>query len=411
MSKKPEEQKEEHKLLDYFIQCMRAETFNPLEKHTFISINVPLEVIVVSTDPKLIVTDQKHKVQCEVSKEALLKMKQRYPNYKLKDLNRKTLFLNRFAPHTNLDGHRNLLLTLHIYEFDITENEKDRKIAKNIKDLATDEEILSRFWFIEYKDLRRFINAETDPEKLPSLEKVALREGTAKPIECILKFKPNKKYGDELGKPIIEYDKLDDDEEDKIREEANHNLLKEKEEKKREKEIARQHAKELKQKPRNLSKQLTEYAVSEALKKAKSEDGTIMKENVADFIQKSLKMYNESDKRKSVSKNSVRKSTVSKKDLVPKQANPSEMKFKLKGFREFVSWREKTGALPKDATDVSDVLKNSKTGGMQIGFIAPEKPARKAFEGMVSTMTPEKKRIRSEGTISASKSVTKRFKP
>jgi len=73
------------------------------------------------------------------------------------------------------------------------------------------------------------------------------------------------------------------------------------------------------------------------------------------------------------------------------------MVFTKKEFEKSLEYRNKTGSFSKEVTDVSDMLRNRPCKGMEIQFILKsslDPPRKKAFEGMVSTMTPEPKKIK-----------------
>ena len=280
MEKKAEEDQDQKKkkLLNLFIECMRIETLNALDKHSYVSKDVPLECLVVSVDPHFVISDGIHKVVCELSHDALINMKQYYPDIKLKDLDKHNITLMRYAPHTNLGSNGDITLTLHVYEmsYKTYEGEKPQKIPAKIKDLVKDDEIKSRNWLSVYKHLRRFINRE-GVENLPGLESIIEDSHSKVSIGRIIKFK-GEKVGtrDELGKAIVPYDKFDNEAESRLRDEAMKTLEKEKVDKKLEKEKGREKAKELKEKPRDMKKQLTEYAVSKVI--AKSSQNNLVKQ-------------------------------------------------------------------------------------------------------------------------------------
>eukprot|EP01022_Parablepharisma_sp_SALTPOND_P020343 TRINITY_DN3687_c1_g1_i1.p1 TRINITY_DN3687_c1_g1~~TRINITY_DN3687_c1_g1_i1.p1 ORF type:complete len:685 (-),score=29.01 TRINITY_DN3687_c1_g1_i1:1365-3125(-) len=414
------------KFLPLFQECMEIAMVNPIDKLSWIARRVPMECQVLSTDPKLVLSDGFHKVACEVSKEALLNLKKYYPTIKVKDLNKCVITLLEYAPHTHLEANGTISPTLHIYDLLLRspENQKHNTIVGKPKDLGASEDIKARAGYETSKHLKRYLVAQRDINNLPPLENILLRSTSGSltkhfgPTKGVIKYEARKYIlGDELGKNILNYSDLDYIEE-KLTEEAVKDLQREKEEKRKEKEQGRKHAKQRKEKPRSLGKDIKKWVDSWKIKKemeAKKEKPKVpnfIQEGVAKFIAKENTGTKDNSSLKSTSKMSIRKSTVSKQGTVGKRStNPSEMKFTAKGFKNFLTWRVGSGNRDSQATDVTDLLKKSKAGTIKVDFAAPTKPTRKAFENWASAETPGKKRSLPEGVSSVRKSTTKKPKP
>lgn len=81
------------------------------------------------------------------------------------------------------------------------------------------------------------------------------------------------------------------------------------------------------------------------------------------------------------------------KDQMEDKAEESGWSFTAKGFKKFLDWRKNCFSDPA-LTDVSDVLKTSKSGPLRVDFAKPSPPKKKAFEGWASSVEPPKRIIK-----------------
>lgn len=374
----------------------------------------PIDCQVVSTAPRFVVSDGFHKVKCNISKEAVLELKTYYPSLTIKDLSKRFVTLIEYAPHTRLDDS-GLQFELHIYNFKVhcLEGQRCESILGKPKELESSQEIRSESGFEVHKKLRRFISNQKFVDEVPHLEDMKFQkpvkcsERISRPINC-----SDKKEGpyDEAGKLMLDYRRLERME-DALSEEAGRLLARRRAEWRRQKELGREVAKRMREKPRSLGKDLVQWADkhrSEGAKKGIS----VIREGVARILAKeNLEARDCSRNLRSLSKNSINKSIQSKRPTAEKgKVNVSEIKFTAKSFRTFLQWRARGGGLSGDTNSVAELLQKGSPGTIKVDFAAPAKAAAKAFDGWVSSKAFLRKRQTPSGAGSCRKSTAKKPK-
>jgi hypothetical protein len=384
-----------------------------------IILQTPIDCQVVSTTPKIVVSDGFHKVTCNMSKDAVLEWKTYYPALKLKDLNKCIITLVEHAPYTRLDADKGLQFELHVYNFRLhsLDAQRSNTILGTPKELEDTQEIKSETNFEIHKKLRRYISKQKYINELPQLEDIKYQkpikcnERMTKPINCI---SLKEDLFDEAGKLMLDYKKVDQME-DVLTEEAGKLLVKRKEDIRKNKELGRELAKKMREKPRSLNKDLVQWAdkfkVNNESSQRKSKTITVIQEGVARILAKeNIGTRNNPRNLRSISKSSINKSIQSKRLNSEKgKVNVSEIKYNARSFKNFMNWRA-NGNGTEETNNVADLLQRRSPGTILVDFAVPAKPSRKAFDGWVSSKTPCRKRETPSGAGSCRKSTTKKFR-
>ena len=402
--------------LPLFQNCMGNGWIDPDAKPTFIRCDTPLECQVLSTEPKFIISDGFHKVACHFTRDALISMKKDYSSTKVKELDKQFLSLTDYAPHMHPNSSDELEPVVHLYKFSIYrhDGEKDPSIFGKPKELSTAQSIKVGADTEKNKRLRKFMVGYKGTNTVPELENVLAYKPDIVFCGKVIKYEKRKvAFADELGKELVDYSKIDILELDATKEAAEL-IAKEGEETKKDKDQRRKSFAERKKKPRSLGKELTEYMRAERAreqKKQRSATPSFVKEGVAAILAKhNAPSVNPQASIRSISKASIDKGATSRRETERKEKpNMSEMKFTARGFKSFMSWKASSGSFDRETTNVTDQLKKSKAGPMKIGFAAPGRPVRKAFNDWASAATPEKKRGNPEGPL-LSRASTKKGK-
>jgi len=354
-----------------------------------------------------------------MSKDAVLEWKTYYPTLKIKDLNKCIITLIEYAPYTRLDAEKGLKFELHVYNFHLcpADNQKINTILGAPKELENAQEIKSETNFEIHKKLRRYISKQKYINELPQLEDIKYQrlikcnERMTRPINCI----PVKEdLVDEAGKLMLDYKKVDQME-DILTKEAGKMLAKRNEEIRRNKELGRELAKKMREKPRSLHKDLVQWvnkckAENESNQK-KTKSISMIQEGVAKILAKeNIGTRNNPRSLRSVSKSSINKSIQSKRLTSEKgKINISEIKYNARSFKTFLNWRTNANGI-EEMNDVADLLQKRSPGTILVDFAVPTKPTRKAFDEWVSSKTPSRKREAPSGVGSCRKSTIKKPK-
>jgi hypothetical protein len=370
------------------------------EDSSIVIYSTPIECQVIATKPSIVISDGFHKVSCLFTKEAVVGMKQYYPNVKMSELLRRAITLIEYAPLTYFD--KKLSPVLHIYDFylDSIEESKRTNIGGKPKEITKNQEIKRGMDFETQKLFRRYLWDSVAIDLVPPLESILLTgqiENNSKAIACEWKKKGKK---DKAGKIMYEAEALEEMD-NSLTEAAGRKLAKNKEEKRKNKEAAREMFKGRKGKPRSLEKDLVKWA-----KDLKEKRGKISMEKSPDFIKEGVARVIARNignpiriNLKSASKSSINKSINSKK------GNTSEVKFNARGFKNFINWRQ-SGRADVDSNDVGEVLNKGGQGAIGLEFAIPAKPTKKAFEEWVTSSDGRKR----DGASSSRKSTTKKLK-
>lgn len=389
---------------------MKSEKLLPLFKHymtnsysgdTHFIYNSSFECQVISAVPNFIISDGYHKVPCEITKEAIISMKQYYPSIKIRDLVGCCIILLEYCPHTILSNK--IRPILHIYDFLLAspELQKNVSIIGKPKEFSTGkentQEMVNILKFETIKHLRRHLLSRQSVDKVPPLEDILMdKNSSSKRIERTIPYEEKKcPKIEDSGRVIYTSGALERMEE-KLTEKAGRELIETKEYLRRQREMARKIFRERKEKPKSLEKDLTDWARD--LKSEKIDKEGIVKEGVARIIAKG----------ENKQLNAIGMRSVSKLSVTSKRGNESEVKYDARGFKRFMEWRQSTNNHSSESNDVINVLKRNSSGSIRVDFSAPSKP-QKAFDGWLSNLAG-KRRNSPEGAASCKKSTAKKPK-
>ncbi len=387
---------------------------NPLENHKFVLREEPISCQVLSTAPKFVVSDGHHKVTCVFAKKALLNMKEYYPSIKVKDLDKQIIILQSYAPHTHPTDKGGVDPMLHIYRFTLYDNNAKHKGAAGVwgkpAELVNDENMKGQLTTETHKHWKRFISSQKMVDNVPPLEKLLETGQFPKSTKTVIKFERRKVLEDELEEELVDYSNIEEEEEEAV-DLAPKVVARRKEEEKRLKEQGRKFAMQRRQRPVSLGKALEQFMKQkeEAPKPARTITPTAMKKGVAAIIAKEGNAAAARGGSVPVRRSTAAKQSVSKsvRRTERKGTIPSEIKLTAKGFKSFINWKACSGNIGRGATDVTNMVKNSKAGPIKVDFEAPTRPVKKAFSDWASATSPDKKRLAPEGSVSTRKSVRK----
>eukprot|EP00826_Nyctotherus_ovalis_P017347 TRINITY_DN15108_c0_g2_i2.p1 TRINITY_DN15108_c0_g2~~TRINITY_DN15108_c0_g2_i2.p1 ORF type:complete len:353 (+),score=89.40 TRINITY_DN15108_c0_g2_i2:73-1131(+) len=347
------------------------------DRYRYIVRRIPIECQVMSTKPRLILSDSFHKVSCEVSKEAVTTFKQYFPAVKFKELTNRFITLLEYEPYTYLDEYGNIRLKLNIFKFVLNYPEKQNTdaILGSPKKLSATSEIKAKADYETAKHLKNFLVSSKALDKLPPLEKILLGEDEAQAacsadikrvIEC-----PGDDPGDRGN--LLSYKELEALE-DVLTEEAGKLLQKQKLEEVKAKEQERILVNMRKYKLNSLSKDLVTWAGRLRSKEPRSE---------------------------AISKGLIQ--VLPNAQSTPKKSSAgkaSEVKYKADGFKRFMNWASRNRGSAEN--NVIEVIDRETPGAIRVDFVVPERLER----GRKS----EKKRSMPSTVTSCMKSVLKKPK-
>lgn len=351
----PELNKE--RFLPLFQKGMEIPENGELDKYRYIVRRVPIECQVMSTEPRLILSDGFHKVACEVSKEAVTNLKKQYPTIKFKELTNYIITLLEYEPYTYLDEYGNIRLKLNIYNFVLNppEKQKTNVILGSPKKLSTTSEIKAKASYETSKHLKNFLSFSKDLNTLPPLEKILLNSEDEEKVKDVVDIKSVIQCpGDdpENKESLLNYKELEALE-DVLTEEAGKLLRQQRIEEIKQKRQERRLANMRKCRLKSLSKELVSWA------------GTQKEPRKSDAIsQGQIKLLSKTK--------STPKGTSTEK--------PSEVKYTAKGFKRFMKWLSDS----HDSADnsVSEVIDKSTPGAIKLEFAIPDKPKREQIESI-----------------------------
>lgn len=354
------------RFLPLFQKCMELPGNAEADKYRYIVRRIPIECQVMATEPRLVLSDSFHKVNCEVSKEAVTSFKQHFPAVKFKELTNRFVTLLEYEPYTYLDEYGNIRLKLNIFKFVLHYPEKQcaDAILGSPKKLSATSEIKAKADYETAKHLKNFLVSSKALDELPPLEKILLGENKAEAacsadIERVIQC-PGDNPEDRGS--LLNYKELEALE-DVLTEEAGKLLQKQKLEEVKAKEQERILANMRKCKLNSLSKDLVSWAGRLRSKEPQSE-----------AISKGLVQVLPNTQ------------SASKKSSAGKR---SEVKYKADGFRRFMSWASQNRDSAEN--DVAEVINQDTPGAIRVDFAVPERleGGRKSEKkrGMPSTVT------------------------
>jgi hypothetical protein len=327
-------------------------------------------------------------------------MKEDYPMVTIRSLKNYMVTLNEYGPHTVLDKH--IRLNLHIYNFtlDSLEEQNSHSIIGKPKEIVGGQEMKCGINFEITKHIRSSLLNKISPDNTLPLEPVIIHNKLLKSLGTIITYEGKKTPKDNAGKIIYSSEVLERME-DSLIEAANKRLARLKNWKMRQKELARRVARQQREKPTSLTKDLVLWAKEYKIKKEEMHTDTIaihhIKEDVAKVIARGkANLNNEKTKGDKLVNSSY--GTIEK-------SNISEVKFDARGFKNFLSWRYDHDG---ESNSVKELLVES-SEVIQLGFVASTKPPKKAFDGWHTSLPPGK-RESSDGANSSKKSLSKRIK-
>lgn len=391
---------------------MKQEKLLPIFKHYMMHsqaetigfiYNTPLECQVIATSPKFIISDGFHKVQCKITEEAIISMKQFYPSVLIKELDKLIITLIEYLPQTYLENKIHPIL--HIYDFYLSspENQKKSGIAGKPKEIGSSQEVKREMAYETQKHLRRNLSEGYPVNKVPPLERILLTKGVKCDASRIIQYvQKTGNWADESGHLAYDVEDLES-KEDTLTDQASKRLADFKDFNRKQKERARKVFKEHRDKPVSLGKELEKWVEKMNMKKGKMnaiKDHEYIEEGVAKIIRRGNKSAGPN--LISVSKASMNKSINSKRD------NTSEVKFSnARRFKDFMQWHTKvkgnTGG-DNESNDVSSVLRRDGSENIKAKFATP-KSRQMAFSSWHST-----RRQISDGANSSRKSTAKKPK-
>jgi hypothetical protein len=353
----PELNKE--KFLPLFQKCMEITGSVEMDKYRYIVRRVPIECQMISTEPRIILSDGFHKVACEVSKEAVTNLKKQYPTIKFKELTNYFITLLEYEPYTYLDEYGNIRLKLNIYNFVLnspdTQNSPTFAILGSPKKLSATSEIKEKTSLETFKHLKNYLLSSKDLNDLPPLEKILLSSESKEEVVGIKSVIQCPGDDPEDKENLLNYKELEALE-DILTEEAGKLLRRQKLEEARQKRHEHKLANMRKCRLSSLSKDLLDWV-------GKVKDKGIKKSDA-------------------VSKGEVL--TKTKSTL----KGSSEVKYTARGFKKFISWMSHSHN--NEENNVKEVIDKATSGPIKIEFATPETRQLRSMDkkrGIPSTVT------------------------
>jgi len=361
----PELNKE--KFLPLFQKCMELAESVEVNGYRYIVRRVPIECQVISTEPRIILSDGFHKVACEVSKEAITNFKKQYPIIKFKELTNYFITLLEYEPYTYLDEYGNIRLKLNIYNFVLNspETQNTSVILGSPKKLSATSGIQEKVSYQTSKHLKNYLMLSKDLNDLPSLEKILLgstqlSSGNKEEVAGIKSVIQCPGDDPEDKENLLNYKELEALE-DVLTENAGKLLQKQKFEEAKQRRLERKLANMRKNKLNSLSKDLVDWAEKIKDKEIKKSDAISSGEVL------------------SKTKSALKGSSTGK---------GSEVKYTAKGFKRFMNWLNHNH--DNEENNVTEVIDKTTSGAMKIKFAVPEKRQLRSMEkkrGIPSTVT------------------------
>jgi len=382
---------------------MKKEKLLPLFKHymitsftneSYIMYNTPLECQIISAIPNFVVSDGFHKVPCLLTKEAMIKMKENYPTVMIRSLKNYIITLDEYGPHTILDKHIHPIL--HIYKFTLRSLELQdyHTIIGKPKEIVGGQDMKHIMNFETTKHMKNSLLNKISPDNVPPLEPALIHNKLLRSLGQVITYEGKKAIRDNAGKITYSSETLERME-DSLIEAASRRLAIQKDKRRRQKEQARRVARQLKEKPKSLSKDLIAWENDSKIKKGESSN-EIIKEGVAKVIARENANLS-TDKTANSSCGTVEKSNI------------AEMKFNANEFKNFIKWKSNAPNHDSESNNVKELLEKEESEIIRLSFIASSKSPKKAFDEWITSAPPGKREF-SEGANSSKKSSGKKLK-
>ena len=357
------------KFLPLFKKRMEIIIDNPQDSYRYIVRRVPIECQVLSAEPRLILSDGFHKVECEVSEGAVTNLKKYYPTTRFRDIANYIITLLEYEPYTYLDEYGNIRFRLHFYDFVLNspEKQKAKEIIGSPKKLTSTDESILKTSYEASKHLKNYLCCTKNLNNLPPLEKILFNDLTNEPLSYPIEIKaviqcPGNEPGN--NERLLDYRALQLIE-DQLTEKAGKLIMEQKHEILKQKQEGRELARILKCKKRPLNEELLEWA---------DECEKDLEEKKANAITKGFITINPQNPSDS------KKSSLSKK-------KQSEIKYTAKGFKGFLKWISRKNN--SETNNVSEVISKDNSGAIKVDFAIPEK-TKKAFDGWTTSVRDKK---------------------